>query len=138
MLKSVYRSKSVNIAAYSAQDRDAIIFARLPSMQPVGAFRETRLEKKMMQKISRSIIQAWLLSVAILISGAHYNVAQAQDNPKQHRMGVACGKELKKQCSGGRSRRPVVRQTAFSSVSKRAKKTSRKMRCIGEQCCAHV
>jgi hypothetical protein len=55
----------------------------------------------MMQKIARSIIQVWLLSVAILISGAHYNVAQAQDNPKQHRMAVACGKELRKQCSGG-------------------------------------
>jgi hypothetical protein len=55
----------------------------------------------MMQTIARSIIPAWLLSVAILISGAHYNVAQAQDNPKQHRMAVACGKELRKQCSGG-------------------------------------
>ena len=54
-----------------------------------------------MQKIARSIIQAWLLSVAILISGAQYNVAQAQDNPKQHRMAVACGKELRKQCGGG-------------------------------------
>jgi hypothetical protein len=59
------------------------------------------LEKKMMQKIARSIIQVWLLSVAILISGAHYNGAQAQDNPKQHRMAVACGKELRKQCGGG-------------------------------------
>ena len=55
----------------------------------------------MMQKIARSIIQVWLLSVAILISGAQYNVAQAQDNPKQHRMAVACGKELRKQCGGG-------------------------------------
>jgi hypothetical protein len=55
----------------------------------------------MMQMIARSIIPAWLLSVAILISGAHYNVAQAQDNPKLHRMAVACGKELRKQCSGG-------------------------------------
>ena len=54
-----------------------------------------------MQMIARSIIPAWLLSVAILISGAHYNVAQAQDNPKLHRMAVACGKELRKQCSGG-------------------------------------
>jgi hypothetical protein len=60
-----------------------------------------RLEKKMMQKIVRSIIQAWLLSAAILISGAHYNVAHAaQDNPKKNRTAVACGKEIKKQCSG--------------------------------------
>ena len=55
----------------------------------------------MMQKIARSIIQAWLLSAAILISGAHYNVAlAAQDNPKKNRTAVACGKEIKKQCSG--------------------------------------
>jgi hypothetical protein len=47
-----------------------------------------RLEKKMMQKIVRSIIQAWLLSAAILISGAHYNVAHAaQDNPKKPNCG---------------------------------------------------
>ena len=54
-----------------------------------------------MQKTARLTISAWLISVAILISGALYNVAQAQDNPKQHRMAVACGKELRKQCSGG-------------------------------------
>ena len=54
-----------------------------------------------MQRTSRSIIQTLLLSVAILIYGSHYNAAQAQDSPKQHRMAVACGKELRKQCSGG-------------------------------------
>jgi hypothetical protein len=43
----------------------------------------------------------WLLSVAILISGVHFNVAQAQNNPKKGRaVAVACGKELIKQCSG--------------------------------------
>jgi hypothetical protein len=43
-----------------------------------------KLEKKMMQKTARLIIPAWLVSVAILISGAHYNVAHAaQDNPKK-------------------------------------------------------
>jgi hypothetical protein len=42
----------------------------------------------------------WLL-VAILISVAHYNVAQAQDNPKLNRTAAACGQELRKQCSGG-------------------------------------
>jgi hypothetical protein len=63
-----------------------------------------KLEKKMMQKTARLIIPAWLVSVAILISGAHYNVAHAaQDNPKKHGTAVAlaCGKEIKKQCSGG-------------------------------------
>jgi hypothetical protein len=59
----------------------------------------------MMQKIARSTIPAWLVSVAILISGAHYNVAHAaQDNPKKHgnAVALACSKEIKKQCSGSR------------------------------------
>jgi hypothetical protein len=58
----------------------------------------------MMQKTARLIISVWLISVAILISGAQYNVAQAQDNPKKHGTAVAlaCGKEIKKQCSGSR------------------------------------
>jgi hypothetical protein len=59
------------------------------------------LERKMTQNTSCSIIPAWIVSVAILIFGVHYNVAQAQDNPKLHRVAVACGKELRKQCGGG-------------------------------------
>ena len=49
-----------------------------------------------------AIIPAWLLSVAILISAVHFDVAQAQDNTKKGRvaLAVACGNELKKQCSG--------------------------------------
>jgi len=48
-----------------------------------------------------AIIPVWLLSVAILISAVHFNVAQAQDNTKKGRaVAVACGKELKNQCSG--------------------------------------
>jgi hypothetical protein len=56
-----------------------------------------------MQRTAHSIIPPWLIAVAILISGANYNVAQAQDSPKKHRTAVAlaCGKEIKKQCSGG-------------------------------------
>ena len=42
-----------------------------------------------------AIIPASLLSVVILISAVHYNVAQAKS-----RTAVACGNELKKQCSG--------------------------------------
>jgi hypothetical protein len=65
-----------------------------------GRIYDERLEKKMIQRIARSIIPAWLVSVAILISA---NVAQAQDNPKKNRTAVAlaCGKEIKKLCSGG-------------------------------------
>jgi len=44
-----------------------------------------------------AIIPAGLLSVAILISGVHYSVAQAKS---RHAASVACGQELKKQCSG--------------------------------------
>ena len=39
----------------------------------------------------------WLLSVAILISAAQFNVAQAK---KGRAAALACGKELKKQCGG--------------------------------------
>ena len=56
------------------------------------------LEEKMMQRTVRfSAIAAitWLLSVAILISAAHFNVAQAQ----KRAVARACGKELIKQCS---------------------------------------
>jgi hypothetical protein len=75
------------------------------------------LEKKMMQKIARSTIQAWLLFVAILILGAHYNVARAaQDNPKKTRTAVACGKEIKKQCGGGAVGVPVGVPTGATSV----------------------
>ena len=44
-------------------------------------------------------IPTCLLSVAILILAAHFNVAQAQNNPKRA-VAVACGKELAKQCNG--------------------------------------
>ena len=49
-----------------------------------------------------AIIRAWLFSAVILISGAHLNVAQAQDSPKKQRVAVAiaCGKELTDQCNG--------------------------------------
>jgi hypothetical protein len=58
----------------------------------------------MMRKTSRyrysaiaMIIPAWLISVAILISAAHYNVAQAKNKAA---IAAACGKELQRQCSG--------------------------------------
>jgi hypothetical protein len=49
-----------------------------------------------------AIIPAGLFSAVILISGAHLNVAQAQDSPKKQRVAVAiaCGKELTDQCNG--------------------------------------
>src|SRR5262249_564713 len=49
-----------------------------------------------------AMIPTWLLSAAILISAVHSNIAQAQDNPRKNRTAVAlaCGQDLKKQCSG--------------------------------------
>ncbi len=44
-----------------------------------------------------AISPAWLLSVALLASAVHCNVAQAKSRPA---VAVACGKELQKQCSG--------------------------------------
>jgi hypothetical protein len=58
------------------------------------------LEEKMMQRTVRfSAIAAItrLLSVAVLISAAHFNVAQAQDN---RAVDLACGKELINLCTG--------------------------------------
>jgi hypothetical protein len=54
----------------------------------------------MMQRIVRfGAIAAMtsLLSVAILISAAHFDVAQAQ---KRRAADIACGKELQKHCTG--------------------------------------
>jgi hypothetical protein len=49
-----------------------------------------------------TIIPASLLSIAILISAVHFNVAQAQNGPKKSRaaVAIACGKELTNQCKG--------------------------------------
>jgi hypothetical protein len=60
------------------------------------------MEEEMMQKSVRynaiaAIIPASFLSVVFLISAAHYKVAQARS---RHAAAVACGQELKKQCSG--------------------------------------
>ena len=59
-------------------------------------------ERKVMQRTVRysaiaAIIPASLLSVVFLISAVHYNAAQARS---RHAAAVACGQELKKQCSG--------------------------------------
>ena len=58
------------------------------------------LEKKMMQRTygaTTQIITVCLLSVAMLTSAVHYNVAQAKSRTA---VATACGKELQKQCSG--------------------------------------
>src|SRR6476469_3339429 len=60
-----------------------------------------------------------LLSVAILIS-AHFNVAQAQNRA----VALACGKELKKQCSGV----PVQANNMLECLQKRQEKLSE--RCV--------
>jgi hypothetical protein len=83
----------------------------------------------MMQKTARLTIPAWLVSVAILISGAHYNVAQAQNNPKKNRTAVAlaCGKEIKKQCSGGAVGVPVGVPVGTNSVLECFQKSQEKL-----------
>jgi len=58
------------------------------------------LGKKMMQRShgnTTKIIPVCLLSVAMLTSAVHYNVAQAKSRTA---VATACGKELQKQCSG--------------------------------------
>ena len=46
-----------------------------------------------------AIIPPSLLFMAILISGVHYDIAEARAKSRAA-VGVACGKELKQQCSG--------------------------------------
>ncbi len=70
-----------------------------------------------------AIVPAWLLSVAILISGATFNVAQAQNNSKRT-IALACGKELKKQCSGV----PVQANNMLECLQKGQEKLSE--RCV--------
>jgi hypothetical protein len=66
----------------------------------VKNFQEETMQRTVRYSAIAAIIPAWLLSFAILISAVHFNVAQAQDNPKKGRAAaVACGKELIKLCS---------------------------------------
>ncbi len=72
-----------------------------------------------MKTVSRSAIPVWLLSVAILISGVHLNVAQAKDSPKKNRatVAIACGNELTNQCNGV----PVHGNNMLECIQKRIK-----------------
>jgi hypothetical protein len=70
-------------------------------------FCDEKVGEEMMCKSVRcsaivAAIQAWLLSVVILISAVHYNVAQAQGHSRKNRTATAvtCGQQLQKQCSG--------------------------------------
>jgi hypothetical protein len=53
-------------------------------------------------RLTSALLPVWLLSVAFLISAVHFNVAQAQNSPKNNRAAaaIACGKELTDQCNG--------------------------------------
>ena len=80
----------------------------------------------MMQRTVRfSAIAAitWLLSVAILISAAHFNVAQAQNNSKRA-AALACGKELTQHCAGV----PVAANNMLECLEKNQEKLSK--RCV--------
>ncbi|MFZ0986483.1 MAG: hypothetical protein WAN27_01955 [Xanthobacteraceae bacterium] len=73
-----------------------------------------KINKRWRRKVMRrnlygaiaGIIPALLLSVAMLISAFHYNVAQAKSRSA---VAVACGKELKIQCSGVAGRKQHAR-----------------------------
>ena len=75
-----------------------------------------------MQKITRSIIQALILFVPILIFSAQSDVAQAQDGSKRTRAATACGKAIKKQCSGV----PVQANNVFECFQKNQDKLSKR------------
>jgi hypothetical protein len=69
-----------------------------------------------------SAIPACLLSVAILITAVHFNVAQAQISSKKNRaaFALACGKELKNQCNG----MPVYGNNMLACLQKGQEKLS--------------
>jgi len=62
-----------------------------------GKLGEEIMQKSVCYRFMAAIIPACLLSVTVLISAVHYNVAQAKSRTAG---AAACGKELKKQCSG--------------------------------------
>jgi hypothetical protein len=47
-------------------------------------------------------IQAWPLSIAMVVCAVHVDTAQAQDSPRKNRaaLALACGKALKDRCNG--------------------------------------
>ena len=75
-----------------------------------------------------AIVTTWLLSVAVLISAAQFDVAQA----KKVRA-AGCGKELQKHCVG----MPVQANNMLECLQKN-QETSSKMRCTRQQCCAQL
>jgi hypothetical protein len=81
-----------------------------------------RLGRKIMQKFTRSIIHASLVLVLVLIFGAQFGVAYAQDSSKKTRAAVACGNAIKKQCSGV----PVQANNVFECFQKNKDKLSKR------------
>jgi hypothetical protein len=62
-----------------------------------GKFGEEIMLKSACCRFMAAIIPACFLSIAMLITAVHHNVAQAKSRTAG---AAACGKELKKQCSG--------------------------------------
>ena len=55
----------------------------------------------MTARFSTIAATTWLLSVAVFVSAAHFDVAQAQRISKKDRAAaLACGQEMKKRCTG--------------------------------------
>jgi hypothetical protein len=77
------------------------------------------MQKTVRYSAFAAIIPVCLLSVAILASAA-----QAQDNPRKPRTAVACGQELKKQCTGV----PVLANNMLECLQKNQEKLS--PRCV--------
>ena len=77
------------------------------------------MQKTVRRSAIVAIIPVWILSVAILPSAA-----QAQDNSRKTRTAVACGQELKRQCTGV----PVQANNMLECLKKNQEKLSR--RCV--------
>jgi hypothetical protein len=92
----------------------------LTRKREITYFRENKMMQwKVRHNAIAAIIPAWVLSVAVLTSAS-----QAQDNPRKTRTAVACGQELKKQCSGV----PVQANNMLECLQKSQEKLS--PRCV--------
>ena len=76
-----------------------------------------------------AIVTTWLLSVAVLISAAQFDVAQAKK-------GRAAG--LRQRTSKTLRRHASASKQYARVPAKEPRKTSPKMRCTRQQCCAQL
>src|SRR5262245_40851029 len=108
--KTGKRSQSRQVRLTAIFITDSAAGASKATQGPRSAIAKTTLSRPHDEKAWRRIMTArfsavaaitWLLSVAVFVSAAHFDVAQAQSKSKKDKaVALACGQEMKKRCSG--------------------------------------